>query len=319
MRRDLAWTGALVLLFSSEAHAKDSWMVPDKPVVASVDLAEDVRVSLYEGDHFAADEEEPFDPSALTRLTLIHGGQSTAIQRQGRAALPFTRIRVDAEGGYLIALDLRPTPITMPAKVFEDFLHGERLDAIVTERARLGESASPGRERVIRYSKAFLEVGNGHDESFDRPAGQGLEFLPGNDPVLMKPGRTLQTLVLFQGAPLPGAPVEAISRVGADLLSSAYTTDEHGMFFARIDRPALWLLRAVHVARCEGCSDADWETSQAAYVFASGGPGRETVVAPPFTRARRRGHRLGVAVLTTSLLLSAAVLRWVRSRRAVPK
>jgi hypothetical protein len=122
----------------------------------------------------------------------------------------------------------------------------------------------------------------------------------------MKPGGTLQTLVLFHGVPLPSARVEALSRDGSNVDSKSYSTDAHGMVFVPIDRPALWMFRVAHTVRCEGCPDAEWDTSTASYVFANRTATRPTETAP--TLGTRAG--LGPRVLLALLALVLGVSAW---------
>jgi len=315
MRRSVLEIGTAALLLGSGAHAQTSWMVPRTPVVASALEAHDIPVSLFVGDDFVAGEERAFEPSEAARLILLHGGQSVALPSTTKGAIPFAHVPIQVEGGYLLILDRSPAVIERPASTFEEYLRREGQGAVLSERARRGETASPGRERITECLKAFIEVGNGRDEAFDRSVGQRLELIPGNDPVLMKPGRTLQVLVQFRDVPLAGARVDALSRVGADVRSKSYTTDEHGMVYVQIDRPALWLMRLVHVVRCEGCKDADWDSTWASYVFASGGPDRGTVTAPAMAGARSGGGWIAAGLIATVLADAAALFGLRRSHR----
>jgi hypothetical protein len=282
MRRVGVMTGLLILLGGSSVSAREFWLMPKTPVFASLadGRALDVPVSLFAGEGFVATEERPFDLAFSEPLTIIHGA-ARSLAQVSDGSIPFTHFSVYGEGGYLLATELRPW--------------------------------IEGRERIHESLKAFVEVGNGHDESFDRAAGHSLELLPGNDPVLMKPAGTLQTLVLFRGAPLPSAHVEATSRDGPNVHSESFPTDAQGMAFVRIDRQALWMLRVANTIRCEGCADAEWDTSVATYVFASRGPTPRTVTAPPVSM--ERPTRAPAFTLVAALaLLGMGVLAWMLRR-----
>jgi hypothetical protein len=313
--RGLLGMGVAALLWGSSVLAaspvaRDFWMVPKTPVVASLEEAADIPVSLFSGDHFVADEEEAFDSKKIVRLALLHGGDPVALPQAPEGAVPFAHLRIPAKGGYLLFADRAPTTIEVPAATFEAFLKSEGLDAVGLERGRLGETGSPARERVAQHLKAFVEVASWGDESFDRPAGQELELLPGNDPVHMKVGGKLQMLVEFQGAPLRGKRVFALSRVGANVRSTPYTTDEHGMLRVDIDRAALWLIRTVHVTRCDGCGDADWQSHWATYVFESGGPDHETMTAPAMMAEPSRSRAFDLALVAGLLGVGGAIFAW---------
>jgi hypothetical protein len=312
MRLGLVATFAAVLLTGSRTRAEEEWLVPRTPVIGTLEEARDVPVSLFSGDGFVATEEETWSATGTTRVVLLHGGEPVASPRGTDGPLPFARLRLPAVGGYLFVVDRTPLTREVPAKRFEDFLAREGQDAALAERAKRSESGAPGRETVTRFLKAFVEVASWGDESFDRTAGQTLELLPGNDPVHMRLGHTLQMLLQYRGKPLAGARVFALSRVQDDVASAAYTTDGHGMVFVRIDRPGLWLVRAAHVERCEGCTGADWNTTETTYVFESGGPDHETFVAPRMRPAPAKAWIVRVLAWVVFALVATGVLGWRR-------
>jgi Domain of unknown function (DUF4198) len=320
MRRCLVRMGIAALGWSSFAAAaspvgRDAWLVPKTPVMASLEEAKDIPVSLFVGDRFAAEEEDAFGSAQTTRLVLLHGGESVPIDAAPEGALPFARLRLPTVGGYLFAVDRAPATTFSPAIAFEELLRAEKLDAVIADRQRRGETGLPGRERVTHYLKAFVEVASFGDESFDRTVGQELELLPGNDPVHMKVGGKLQMLAQLHGAPLTQKHVEALSRVGDDVRSTWYTTDDDGMFFIQIDRAALWLVRVVEMDLCQTCTDADWQTLRATYVFESGGPDHETMTSPPMTDAWSRGESLRRALFALLFVFAAAAAVYGWSRR----
>jgi uncharacterized GH25 family protein len=306
---------AAALLLEASAEAHDYWLVPKTPVVATLEEAEDIPLSLFAGEDFVADEEKAFESARVARFTVFHGGQFTVLEGLD-GAIPFAHAHLHSKGGYLFALDRNLAQIELPAEKFEEYLRTERLDGILSERARRGETASPGRERYRRCLKAFVEVGKGADESFDITVGQKLELSPGDSPVDVRPGGVLRFLVQFEGAPLDGAQVEALSRVGAEVRARWYRADEHGIVTVPIDRRALWLVRTVQMVRCRGCLDADWESTGASYVFASTALDDSTVKAPSLlVVAQPSRGRLAAAILAGFLVVASLCFRWWRHRR----
>jgi hypothetical protein len=128
--------------------------------------------------------------------------------------------------------------------------------------------------------------------------------LPGNDPVDMRLGHSLEMRLESHGKALRGARVLALSRAGADVESTAYETDDNGMLFVKIDRRGFWLIRAAQMTRCEGCMDADWVSAFTSYTFDNEGGAHKTTTLPP-TMSSTRDASLPRAVLVVSLLAAA--------------
>jgi hypothetical protein len=167
---------------------------------------------------------------------------------------------------------------------------------------------SQGANAIFRFAKSLVQVGASHDDTYGAETGQALELLPEGDPMQIAPGGALPVLVKFHGRPLAGARVWALSRVDASVHAAPYVTHDEGVASFPIDRRGFWLVRMTHMVRCEGCTDAEWETFWASYFFAT--PfgrrdrrrpfdvprphGGQVTAQPPGLRHRRRGDRSGL-------------------------
>jgi uncharacterized GH25 family protein len=309
--------GALVAPRAASAH--DYWMVP-QPLVAPGD--QEVAVSLFVGEAFVAEEEKVHQAGRAARFVHLHGETSTdVLPAAAEGAAPILRVRVAGAGGHLFALDRNAAKIEMPAAKFDEYLRHEGLLEVAAERARRGESSISGRERYTRHLKALVQVGDARDGSFAKVVGQPLEIVPERDPAFAAPGDRLPVKVRFRGAPLAGARIEALSRVDDDVRGADLRTDERGLVEIPIDRRGVWLIRMVHMVRCEGCADADWESMWASYIFASRPPEGGTVAAPPMLarpkgKENRAGRNLGIGVAIALPLASLAAFLLLRRRRA---
>lgn len=281
----LAAAAAGLAAFAAPAAAHDFWIVPSQPVAPT---ARDAVLSLFVGEDFVAEEEKPFDASKVRSFRHFFGSPQIGEDVMARGAAgekPMARIPLLGEGGHLIAMDRRPTNIELSAEKFEGYLHHEGLDSLVARRVELGESKQVGRERYSRYLKTLVQIGDRRDDSYATVTGAVLELVPEQNPVFLADGDMLSVRVLFRGQPLPNARLEAFSRQGGDVRGAIIAADIEGRARVPIDRRGLWLLRMVHMIRCEGCSDADWESFWTSYSFAtmpaptSGGEAR-LVVAP---------------------------------------
>jgi hypothetical protein len=271
---------AIALTATVTAKA-DVWIVPKTPVVRTLDEARSVSASLLLGANFVAETELPSSTADTARMVLLHAGATSDLSRSfPDGQLPFVRLQLGAEGGYVIAVDRSSTNLERPADAFEGYLVSQGLFDVRAERARRGESSKPGRERHFRFAKSLVQVGTSHDDTYRAEADQTLELLPERDPMQVAPGGVLPVLVKFHGQPLAGAKVWALSRVDASVHAAPYLTNDEGVASFPIDRSGVWLVRMTHMVRCEGCADAEWETFWASYFFATPSPDGETVVAP---------------------------------------
>jgi uncharacterized GH25 family protein len=311
---------ATALAAAAPAHAHDYWMVPSELVVPG---DRDVTVSLFVGEDFVAKSEKPFERARFTKLVHLHGGATEDLAGAGvDGSIPMVRLPLRGAGGHLIVVERNPSRIELPADRFETYLRHEGLGAVIAERARLGESGKPGRERYSRYLKTLIQVGRARDQTAVAITGQPLEIIPEADPVFVEPGGTLAVTVRFRGRFLAGARVEAFSRSGADIRGATYTTDAAGRIPVTIDRRGVWLLRMVHMIRCEACPDVDWESFWSSYTFASADPSVDVVAAPSmFVRRSWLPGALRVgALIAVALVLGAVAFRFVRGRaRARPR
>jgi uncharacterized GH25 family protein len=304
--------------FAFPAFAHDYWVVPAELIVPG---DRDVAISLFVGDDFVAEEEKRFERSRFLRLSHLHARTTEDLMDLAvDGALPMLRLPLRGSGGHLLLVDRNVSHVELEPQKFEEYLRHEGLMGVLDQRARLGESGRPGRERYSRYLKALVQVGSARDETFGVTARQTLELVPESNPVFVDPGDALTVRVLFQDKPLSNARVEAFSRNGADVRGAIYTTDPTGRVRILMDRRGVWLIRMVHMVRCEDCSDANWESFWASYTFASTDPSGTTVVAPlmlgsePKNLSPSGGARPIVVAIAGTVAIGAG-LYFVRRRR----
>jgi hypothetical protein len=165
----------------------------------------------------------------------------------------------------------------------------------------------------------MIQVGSAQDGVFGAVVGQTLEIVPENNPVFVAPGTELIVGVRFRGVPLSGARLEAFSRNGTDIREASYTTDAAGRARLVIDRRGVWLIRMVHMVRCDGCPDADWESFWASYTFASADPSGAAVKAPPMlpdpVHSRPPWQMILIALAGLLAIMLGVVLARRRGRR----
>jgi uncharacterized GH25 family protein len=265
----LAVGTSLFLLIWSTAQAHDFWIEARPFRAAPGDL---VDVSLRVGEHFKG---EPVGrtPERIARFVVVGAGETADVPgTEGRD--PAGMFRAKQEALYVIGYLSRPSFIELGAADFEAYLREEGLDNIIELRKQRNETDKPAKETYSRAAKSLVSAGpatSGFDRSLDFP----LEFIPESNPYAMKPGDSLQVRLLFQGKTLTGAAVAALSKNDPERRVQA-RTDEHGKASFRLDRPGLWMIKAVHMFPAreeftdEGIRRADWESLWATLTFEVG-------------------------------------------------
>ena len=266
------------------ASAHDYWL---EPAALQSTKGEELVLHLQMGDRLKTEEEHPLQKDRLVRFDLY---SDRAARRDLLAAgqenqVPAAKARLES-GSALVVMDRKPRPITMEPEKFNQYLEEEGLDSIIAQRARLGQTGTPGRENYTRYLKALIQESNPTAATantlYKRRVGQRLEILLENDPgQLGVTGGKLTVKLIFEGNPLAGAKVFACCRTAEDQSPHVLnaTTSAKGLAEFKLDQPGLWLVRTVYMRAANGGNpktDAPWESFWANYTFAarfSPGPG----------------------------------------------
>jgi hypothetical protein len=204
---------------------------------------------------------------ALKQVTAL--GELDLLPQVHEGDRPFFAVRLGGAGGYLFGLERDASHIGLKPLKFNRYLRHEGLGAALEERKRAGERFKPARERYTRYLKSFVQVGDAVDGVSTRVLGHRLERVPERDLAAVRPGERVGVQLRFEGRSLAGAKVEAFVRgPGRRADDQAATTDADGRVVLTLDRGGPWLVRAVHIRRCAGCDDAEWESFWTSYSFA---------------------------------------------------
>lgn len=227
-----------------------------------------MRVHLFVGERLKPDEERVLQMEKTPRFKMLSDGPTLDLKAAGKDdQTPVAQVTFKSAGNYLFAMERNWSAITLDANKFTEYLREEGLDSIVAQREQSGEATKEARERYSRYLKSLVQAGSRHDETYRREIGFTLEIIPQANPYRLKPGAALKVKVLFEGKPLPNAKVFADNRGAADTRTQAARTSGDGIATFKMERPGLWLLRLVHMRRCENKAEADWESFWAAYTF----------------------------------------------------
>ena len=126
------------------------------------------------------------------------------------------------------------------------------------------------RDRFTRSVKSLLVVAGGGSAGFDRRAGLPLELVPLADPARIAAGGALPLRLLWQGKPVSGIQVAALSRLDPAKALVA-RTDGEGRVSFELPRTGEWLIKAVKIVPA-GDASADFGSVWTSLTFVAGEP-----------------------------------------------
>ena len=260
--RRLGLATIVALLAAPAAQAHDFWIEPSafRPAVA-----QRLAVRLRVGQEFRGDP-VPRDPSLLKRFVLVGSAGETAVPGVPNTE-PAGFLSLPAPGLYTVVYASNPEPVQLDPQKFNDYLAQEGLEKIGELRAQRGQTGAPAKELFSRCAKALLAAGGATaGAGWDRPLGLRLELVPEANPYMLQGGGMLPARLLYQGKPLGGALVVAFTKDRPAAKVSA-RSDAQGRVALKLDRPGVWLVKAVHMIPAARESGADWESFWASLTF----------------------------------------------------
>jgi hypothetical protein len=236
------------------------WIEPTAfaPTVGSV-----VGLRLRVGENFVGDPIAR-DPALIEEFVAIEGAARTPIPGRDGAD-PAGLVRVAAPGLIIAGYRSRPSPVTLQAEKFNQYLKEEGLDHVVEMRTRRNETQAPVRELFSRYAKSLI-LSNPIGSETDRPIGFTLELVAERSPFTRAARAELPVRLTYLGRPVARAQVVAISRVNPTGRLTA-RTDQGGRVRLRLPNDGAWLIKAVHMVPAEKDSGADWVSYWASLTF----------------------------------------------------
>jgi uncharacterized GH25 family protein len=266
MRRSQLAAVLSVLTAVCPAAGHDYWIQPE---TFAPPLNKAVAVRVFVGDHFKSEAERPFQKKPTVRFQLLSEKQTLDLAARGREGkTPMAEISCPQAGYYWINLERGPHFIKLDADKFNHYLAEEGLRAVLEQRRQAKEDRLPGRERYRRYLKCLLRGGGKGDDAWKKVLGHKLEIVPLADPGAVRPGGTLKVRVLFEGKPLAHVALFALHKQADKVSEQKLTTAADGTASVVVRGKGVWLLRLVHMRRCAGGADADWESFWSAWTFA---------------------------------------------------
>ncbi len=257
----------LTALSAPAVRGHDFWI---EPSVFTPALGQRVAVRLKVGEHFRGDP-VPRHPDRIERFAAV-GPSGEAPVAGVPNSDPAGFVAFGAPGLHLLVYDSDHASIEQTGEKLEQYLREEGLEAISALRAKGGQTGAPVKEIYSRCAKSLVAVGNGAGPGFDRYdriVGLPLELVPEANPYTLKNGGELPVRLYYGGKPLKGALVMALQKDRPEPRLSA-RSDAQGRVRLRLDRPGVWLVKAVHMVPAVTAAKeagADWESFWASLTF----------------------------------------------------
>jgi uncharacterized GH25 family protein len=268
--RRLPLTIALLTASGVSLAAHDMWI---EPTAFVADASKVLGIKLRVGQDLVGDP-LPRDPALIDQFVVVDAaGRRPVVGRDG--ADPAGLLRVSGSGLSIVGYFSRPSPVSLTAEKFNQYLVEEGLDAVAAERTRRHATAAPARELFTRCAKSLVASGQVSAEDRDRALGFALELVADRNPYAMGANDELPVQLLYHGQPLAGALVVAMNRANPSAKLSA-RTDATGHVRLRLPQTGMWLIKAVHMIPAPAGADAEWASFWASLTFELKGSGSGT-------------------------------------------
>jgi uncharacterized GH25 family protein len=179
-------------------------------------------------------------------------------------------VRIAEPGLLILGYRSNPSPVTLTAAKFNQYLKDEGLDTIASMRAARNQSNNDAKEIFSRCAKSLVLSGPAAESSGDRRLGFTLELMAEKNPYTLAPGQELPLDLTYEGHALAGALVVAMNRSHPEAKITG-RTDQNGRVKFRLTEPGAWLIKAVHMIQAPPGSNAEWASFWASLTFQFGG------------------------------------------------
>ncbi len=172
-------------------------------------------------------------------------------------------IQLSEEGTYVIGWNASPSYIEIDSEHFNEYIEVEGYRNVVEARKKEGKENAQGREKYVRFLKAFVQAGSKLTQHYAQVLGQKIEIVPQSNPYSLKRGSELIVKVVYDGKPLTGARVmSTYDTYSKEHDVYAHTTDtaDDGTAKIPITQDGIWMIRVNTMLSLEGDPKADWQS-----------------------------------------------------------
>ena len=244
------------------AGAHDFWIEPDsfRPATGA-----SIAMRLFVGQDFKGNP-LPYLPDWIERYVYLDpGGKETPVPAIVGDD-PAGKFPVKEPGLYVVGYRSARFTVNLTEEKFQYYVAEEGLERVLPLHRTRRYAKTGIHEAFSRCAKALVEAGAPARPGSDRALGMRLELIAERNPYLPLPRDELPVRLLYENKPLPGALVIAFNK--RDVARKVKVrSDRDGRAVLKIDRPGIWLVKAVHIIVPPPEVKADWESFWASLVF----------------------------------------------------
>jgi hypothetical protein len=254
---------ALALACSAVGQAHEFWIEPSS-FHPRVD--ESVALTLRVGRNLVGDS-LPYIPSWFLEY-YVRGPDTRRPVEANLGDDPAGTLRPEKAGLYVVAYRSAQDFAEMDAETFRHYLEREGLQAVARSLGAAPDGDDVYHELYYRYAKAFLRAGKSAaaGAAFDDVLGFEIELIPERDPTTLRAGESLGLRLLYHGAPLEGALVNAYGEANPNRPVQG-RTDAMGRVTLALPDGGMWLLNATHLRPSRDNTRASWASVWASVTF----------------------------------------------------
>ena len=258
----LAAIAMSLLLGAGAASAHDFWIEPSTYRPAP---SQRLTLRLRVGNHFLGDPVQR-DETLLVRFATLDGeGERRAPGVHGMD--PAGIAQAPGAGTLVVAYESRGSVAELTPEKLALYAQEE---GVAAQLPAGWQGKALARDRFSRSVKSLLVVRGGGSAGFDRVAGLPLELVPLADPATLAAGGTLPLRLLWQGKPVAGIQVAALSRLDPAKALVA-RSDGEGRVAFQLPRTGEWLIKAVKIVPA-GDAAVDFASVWTSLTFVAGEP-----------------------------------------------
>ncbi len=254
----------LALIISGTlALAHEFWLYPQK---FRIKPGDELAVVLLVGDNFDGDFWD-LKTNRIEKLDLHHLTKVTDLEKTFQLAeSQKIKVKLAAEGTYMLSLQSRPKSLTSSAEEFNAYLKEDGLDNVYDHRAKTKTLDKSANEIYTRYSKLLVQSGDKTDDTFKKQTGMKLEIVPDQNPYTLKTGDYLQCTVLYDGKPSAHQLVKVWNKIsGSTFLQNIYSEKDGTVRFP-INAKGPWMVSTVKMVASDN-AEADWKSFWSSLTF----------------------------------------------------
>ncbi|MBE0627346.1 MAG: DUF4198 domain-containing protein [Burkholderiales bacterium] len=251
-----------LLLTLSSSHAHDFWIDPSE---YRPHPGQTVNIFLRVGQNLSGDS-VPYIPNWFSDYRIVGPKGAKPVEAE-IGDDPAGWFAPATDGLYLIGHRTERSFVKIEPAKFKQYLEMEGLYQAMKLRKQRGETDKPAGELYSRCAKSLVSVGSGNpDAVFNKVLGYTLELIPLKNPYKLAANDKLPVRLLYESRPIANVTVIAFNSA-APGDAQRISTDANGRADIAINKPGIWLIKAVHIIEIADSERAQWESFWASLTF----------------------------------------------------